>query len=103
MPKDEVESFLAKSVLNSSVCFNHFLLATGIPAVGGDVRNHNHATSLQNHEEREKLSVVQAANTNVIAGIPSVCIAQGKCRVAARFPLANGKDHRSASLRSYDI
>ncbi len=46
MPKDEVESFLAKSVLSSLVCLNHFLLATGILAVGGDVWNHNHVTSL---------------------------------------------------------
>jgi hypothetical protein len=35
--------------------------------------------------------VVQVANTNVMAGILSVCIVQGKCRVAARFPLANSK------------
>ncbi len=47
MPKDEVESFLARSVLSSFVCLNHFLLATGIlAAVGGDVRNQNHVTSL---------------------------------------------------------
>ncbi len=50
-----------------------------------------------------QLSVVQAANTNVMGGILSVCIVQGKCRVVACFPLANSKDDRSASLRSYDI
>jgi hypothetical protein len=46
MPKDEVESFLAKSVLSSLVCLNHFLLATGILAEGVDVWDHNHVTSL---------------------------------------------------------
>jgi hypothetical protein len=35
MPNDEVESFLARSVLSSSVCVNHFLLATGILAAVG--------------------------------------------------------------------
>ncbi len=52
---------------------------------------------------KTKLCVVQAANTNSMAGILSVCIVEGKCRVSARFSTYNSKDDRSASLRSYDI
>ncbi len=38
-----------------------------------------------------KLCVVQAANTGIMAGILSVCTVQGKCRVAAHFPLTPAK------------
>jgi len=65
-------------------------------------------TSLQNREiqksKKKKLSVVQAANTKVMAGILRVCVvSKGNAASPRAFYLPYGKDDRSASLRSYDI
>ncbi len=55
-------------------------------------------------KEKKKLSVVQAANTEVMAGILRVCVvSKGHAASPRAFYLPYGKDDRSASLRSYDI
>jgi hypothetical protein len=90
MPKDDVESFLARSVVISSDCLNHFLAATGILGPAADfARYHYHVDKAESKLYKQKQNYVWFRRR-----IPTVW------RVFSLFVLSKGN---AASLRAFPI